>query len=477
MEVTRVLLIDDDEDDYLLLVDYLQDIKHRIFEVEWASSYKQGLKRLQESSNDFDICLMDFLLGEKTGLDLLQQIDAAKCPVPIILLTGKGDGQVDIKAMRLGATDYLVKSSVNAEQLERSTRYAIERAMHSKALRENERKYRTVFNQSADLIFLFDENGILLDANPATVATVGNDAGILRGKSVRTIFGGKLMDLLEKILEDGSNCSELEIEYTTPKGDQRIGIVSLVHHIEADKPYYQGVIHDITKRKKAERELLIAEKLAATGRFVRMLGHEIRNPLNNIGLSVEQIESEVDNNDLSDYLSIIKRNTIRINNIISELLNTSNPGHLSFQPHSLKDVMEETLDMAMDRIKLKNIKITRDYTSNATGNVAADKEKLKIALLNIVLNAIEVMSPNEGELTVRLDKINENTCRIMIEDNGIGISKDNLGRIFDAYFTSKSNGIGLGLASTLNIVQSHKGRIEVASELGKGSVFSIFLPV
>ena len=175
MEVTRVLLIDDDEDDYLLLVDYLQDIEHRIFEVEWASSYKQGLKRLRES-NDFEVCLMDFLLGEKTGLDLLEQIDAANCPVPIILLTGKGDGQVDIKAMRRGATDYLVKSSVNAEKLERSIRYAIERATHLKALRENERKYRTVFNQSADLIFLFNENGILLDANPATVTTVGNDA-------------------------------------------------------------------------------------------------------------------------------------------------------------------------------------------------------------------------------------------------------------------------------------------------------------
>lgn len=476
MEVTRVLLIDDDEDDYLLLVDYLQDIKHRIFEVEWASSYRQGLKRLRES-NDFEVCLMDFLLGEKTGLDLLEQIDAANCPVPIILLTGKGDGQVDIKAMRRGATDYLVKSSVNAEKLERSIRYAIERATHLKALRENERKYRTVFNQSADLIFLFDENGILLDANPATVATVGDNAEILRGASIHSIFGGKLLGLFDKILKQGSNCSEIEVEFTTPKGTQRIGIVSLVHHTEADKPYYQGVIHDITKRKKAEQELLIAEKLAATGRFVRMLGHEIRNPLNNIGLSLEQIESEIENNDLADYLSIIKRNATRINNIITELLNTSNPGHLSFQPHSLKEVMEETLEMAMDRITLKNIKITRDYTSNASENVAADKEKLKIALLNIVLNAIEVMSPNEGELVVRLDKINENTCRIMIEDNGIGISKDNLGRIFDAYFTSKSNGIGLGLASTLNIVQSHKGRIEVASELGKGSVFSIFLPV
>ena len=475
MEVTRVLLIDDDEDDNLLLVDYLQDIKHRVFEVEWASSYKQGLKRLRESNN-FEVCLMDFLLGEKTGLDLLEQIDAANCPVPIILLTGKGDGQVDIKAMRRGATDYLVKSSVNAEKLERSIRYAIERATHLKALRENERKYRTVFNQSADLIFLFDENAILLDANPATVATVGNDAEILRGASVRSIFGGRLLILLEKILEDGSGCSEVEVEFTTPKGDHRIGIVSLVHHVEADKPYYQGVIHDVTKRKKAEQELLIAEKLAATGRFVRMLGHEIRNPLNNIGLSLEQIESEIENDDLADYLSIIKRNANRINNIITELLNTSNPGHLSFQPHSLKEVMEETLEMAMDRITLKNIKITRDYTSNCVENVAADKEKLKIALLNIVLNAIEVMSPNEGELVVRLNKINENTFRIMIEDNGIGISKDNLGRIFDAYFTSKSNGIGLGLASTLNIVQSHRGRIEVASEVGKGSIFSIFLP-
>lgn len=475
MEVTRVLLIDDDEDDYMLLVDYLQDIKNRIFQVEWASSYKQGLKRLSECT-EFDVCLMDFLLGEKTGLDLLEQIDAANCPVPIILLTGKGDGQVDIKAMRRGATDYLVKTSVNSEKLERSIRYAIERATHLKALRENERKYRTVFNQSADLIFLFDEKGILLDANPATIATVGNNVDILEDTSVRTIFGGKLLDLLEKILEDGKGCSEIEVEFTTPSGGQRIGIVSLVHHAEAEKPYYQGVIHDITKRKKTEQELLMAEKLAATGRFVRMLGHEIRNPLNNIGLSLEQIESEIENDDLADYLAIIKRNANRINNIITELLNTSNPGHLSFQPHSPIDLVEETLDMAMDRIKLKNIKIKRDYNLGNTENIAADKEKFKIALLNIVLNAVEVMPANEGELVVRVDSPNGKNCRFMIEDNGIGISKENLGRIFDAYFTSKSNGIGLGLASTLNIVQSHKGRIEVASELGKGSVFSIFLP-
>jgi signal transduction histidine kinase len=129
MNHTRVLLIEDDEDDYVFARDLLAEIGGDHFELEWASTYERGLARVLEEH--FDVCLLDFRLGARTGLELLREARAGESasPVlitPIILMTGQGDQEIDLQAMRSGAADYLVKGEIDAAGLERSIRYAVQ---------------------------------------------------------------------------------------------------------------------------------------------------------------------------------------------------------------------------------------------------------------------------------------------------------------------------------------------------------------
>lgn len=235
-------------------------------------------------------------------------------------------------------------------------------------------------------------------------------------------------------------------------------------------------MHDITELKKAEKATLQAEKLAATGRLVQTLAHEVRNPLNNINLSLEQLHHEVSQvEDAEIYMEIIQRNSKRISDIITELLNSSRPTEMSLQSKPLQVIVDESIGAAIDRITLQKIKLQLNY-SEEPAYVKADAEKLKLAFLNIIINAIEAMEDTNGMLSISIESDKENHI-VKFRDNGSGIAEENLSKLFEPYFTSKRNGLGLGLAATLNILQSHKGRIEVTSELKKGSQFMITFPV
>ena len=215
------------------------------------------------------------------------------------------------------------------------------------------------------------------------------------------------------------------------------------------------------------------EKLAAAGRLVRTLAHEVRNPLNNINMSVEQLKNEV-SEDLELYLHIIYKNSNRINDLIRELLDFSKPGDLVFEKKSLQSVMDKTIAQALDRIILKHINLQLRYDSKPA-EILADENKLSIAFLNVLINAVESMKENTGKLTIEI--IHHNPFHMVtISDNGCGIPPENLTRLFEPYFTSKRNGVGLGLVSTLNIIKSHKGNIEVHSKINEGTTFNVLFP-
>lgn len=141
MDHVRVLLIEDDEDDYVFTRDLLAEIGGGRFEIEWAPTYERGLLRVLE--DHFDVCLLDFRLGARTGLELLREARAAHAGAPIILMTGQGDQEIDLEAMRSGAADYLVKGEIHAAGLERSIRYAVQHR------RIEEERFRLVREQEA----------------------------------------------------------------------------------------------------------------------------------------------------------------------------------------------------------------------------------------------------------------------------------------------------------------------------------------
>ncbi len=232
---------------------------------------------------------------------------------------------------------------------------------------------------------------------------------------------------------------------------------------------------DISQRKQTEQQLLVSEKLALTGRFARTIAHEVRNPLTNITLSVGQLKSELEIEDpsLLQYFDIIRRNCERINQLITELLNSTRPDEFNFLDYSVTALIEETIYLSNDRIKLKEINLTKDL-QHQRDIVKIDPIKLKIALLNIIINAIEAMRPGEGRLIIRTYE-RKSILYISVKDNGIGIPKENLDQLFEPFFTGKIKGTGLGLTSTQNIINYHNGTIRVESEVGKGTEFIISL--
>ena len=162
-------------------------------------------------------------------------------------------------------------------------------------------------------------------------------------------------------------------------------------------------MHDITNLRRAEKANLMVEKLGATGRLVRTLAHEVRNPLNNINMSVEQlIGTETENDENALYLDIIQRNSKRIGDLITELLDTSRPSELTFERCTLQSVMDESIADALDRITLQRINMQIRYY-NEPCYIMANKEKLKIALLNMVINAVEAIGEQKGKLDISID--------------------------------------------------------------------------
>jgi len=232
---------------------------------------------------------------------------------------------------------------------------------------------------------------------------------------------------------------------------------------------------DELKRMEAKlRELKSMEKFTATGRVARTIAHEVRNPLTNISLAAEQLqELTIQNNESSMLLDMISRNSIRINQLVSDLLNATKVIELNIRPVTINKILDETLELAADRLDLSQVKVEKNYATNMC-DVLVDEEKIKIALLNIIVNAIEAMEKNKGILSLRT-KNDGDTCIVEIEDNGNGMDDDTLQKLFEPYFTSKPNGNGLGLTNCQNIILSHRGNVTVKSTLRKGTSFVVTL--
>lgn len=469
------MIIDDDEDDFFITAEYLREIEEYNLDIEWCYKFNDAVEIVRK--HVFNLYFVDYRLGAKTGLDFLKEAVQLGCEEPIVLLTGKGNKEIDIKAMQTGATDYLIKTDLNADKLERCIRYSLERTTYLKALRANERKYRSIFELSKDAVFIANRSLHFIDSNAATSDLLGYNTEELRLVNVYDLITEPAdKKLLEKLLYEEGDVADMEIELLTKHGEKRICIFSLTTPIDTTgEIYYQGLMHDITNIRRAEKANLMVEKLGATGRLVRTLAHEVRNPLNNINMSVEQLVSETTSEDSPMYLDIIQRNSKRIGDLITELLDSSRPSEFVFEKCTLQMIMDDAIADALDRITLQRINMHLQYAEEPC-YILANKEKLKIAFLNIIINAVEAMPVNgKGDLEIELEPSN-GLHVLRVRDNGCGIPEKNLSRLFEPYFTSKRNGMGLGLAATLNILQSHKAQVDVSSVVDKGTKFTISFP-
>ncbi len=466
----KLLIVDDDEDDFYLTSEYLKEIPSKKFDIVWASSYNEGFKQLSQTK--FDLCFFDFRLGVKTGIDLLRAVTEIGINTPIILFTGKGDKKVDNEAMRLGAMDYLVKTDLDTEKLDRCIRYALERAEAVKRLRENETRLKSIFEQMKDAIVLKSTEGLIFYYNKTAYELLGIEDSDASNLSFRAFFADdNVYKRFKESLEFNNSIENFETWMVNANGERVLCSLNGSKQNDSEgNVYFMTVVQDITSRKKLERDRLLAEKSASTARLARTLAHEVRNPLTNIHLSLDQLEPELLDEDLKLFTDIIRRNSLRINTLITELLESFKPQETILKSTSIIELIEKALSESIDRINLKKITLIKDFREDCTLNL--DGPKIKIALINLIINAIEAMAAEKGKLTIQINN-QDKYCFVKIKDNGVGISPENLNRLFEPYFTLKTNGLGLGLAATLTILQSHNARVEVESELGVGTTFTI----
>jgi signal transduction histidine kinase len=236
----------------------------------------------------------------------------------------------------------------------------------------------------------------------------------------------------------------------------------------------------LTKKRmeEASKKLVHAEKLASIGRLSASIAHEIRNPLTSVKLNVQKIaESECWGEVERGHLDITQEGIDHIENFIKELLNFTRVTDLNFLEFPMEQIIDSSLKILADSLELKNIKVRKDYPKDLPP-VSVDGDKIRLVIVNILRNAYEELNEG-GEIEIILSlkgEEEEKKVRIEISDNGKGIAETEWENIFEPFYTTKSAGIGLGLANAQKIVEQHNGSIRIIKKEGKGACFEILIP-
>jgi len=243
-----------------------------------------------------------------------------------------------------------------------------------------------------------------------------------------------------------------------------------------------SILHDLTEireleRRRVEQQLFESEKLAAVGRLAASIAHEVNNPLEAIknALYLMHSNSELDQNER--FLEIARKETERVSHIIRQMLGFARrPGEVDWV--DINQLLEETLVLTEKKMRHLRIRIKKSFDESLP-RIRARADQLRQVFLNLILNAQQAIE-GEGEIrisTFRYGQTLQPSIVVQLGDSGVGIAEDDLNRIFDPFFSTGKKGTGLGLWVTQDIIRQHGGRIEVSSEVGRGTVFSIVLQV
>ena len=470
--LTKILIIEDDEDDYIIMKHYLSKIDAVDYDVYWCSRFEDAMPRIRE--NEHDIYLIDQFLGKGEGVEIIEQARTEGVNKPLILLTGASNRSIDKKAMQVGASDYLVKTEVRVEALERALRYANERYQQSILLQQQEKKYRSLFELSMEPLLILDESLTIVEFNNAFQRLFQETNQLLPNQLASLfLYSFDFIKLKERVEKE---LFVKDFKTVLKKGETNLVVILSVVKLTTrsnDNVQYQLVMHDISKLMEAEREVQRLEKLSLSSRMARIIAHEVRNPLTNINLALGELtELTSGNEEVTLYHDLVKRNAKRIADLIDQLLNSTRPNELQLVNINLKEVAEAAFEACADRLSLMNVTLHKDYPSSPV-TLRCDPEKLKIAFVNIIINAVEAMDETPQPTLFFRIKYQENSLLVQIEDNGKGMDEETVKHIFDPFFTKRKSGLGLGMTATLSILSMHKATIKIDSKEGVGTVFNL----
>ncbi|EPX60350.1 hypothetical protein D187_001837 [Cystobacter fuscus DSM 2262] len=488
----RVLLVEDDEDDYVLTRDCLRQLGPRRVVLEWVATCERALEELE--SGNHDVCLVDYRLGAMTGLELLQQARSRGWEGPFILLTGQEDDDIDHQAQQAGATDFIEKSQLTPTLLERSIRYGLQHTRTMEALRRSQESFRELIERLPDGVCVMHDTRLVY-MNPTYVRLLGYS-------SQTELLGKTLLELGQKFLrpedwvplQEDVQRAESTGEPIPPRevlllarGGGRVP-VDLVHLplMFDGSPSHVWIVRDLTERKQMEGRLLRADRMGSLGLLAAGVAHEINNPLAYTMTNLDHLENQVlprlglcgtERREVQELLADTRLGITRVRDIARQLKMFSRgdeDGVLA--PVDVHRVLESSIDMAVNELKHRT-RLVRDYGEPV--QVQANEGRLGQVFLNLLVNAAHAIPEgNAADNEVRVVTRREGArVRIEVRDTGVGISPEHLGRMFEPFFTTKPVGVGTGLGLSIchDIVTSFGGQMGVESREGHGSTFWLLL--
>jgi two-component system, NtrC family, sensor histidine kinase HydH len=321
----------------------------------------------------------------------------------------------------------------------------------------DEQKQITLFNKSSETLFKRKEEEILQ-------------------KNLSELSEEVAKSLSEYCNNNDEKCTDVSIE--TPIADEiKYLLLNFTKNKDEDgKDNFIIVINDVTESRRLEEESKRKEKLSAMGELASGVAHEIRNPINAIGMIAQRLDKEFKvENEKEEYHSItslLRSEVTRVNKIITQFLSYAKPLDIQLKKVNAKEFFDDIYRLFSDQAKLKGVELIK--MSDQSFDMGIDPELIKQAMMNLVQNAIDAIDKN-GKVEINYFKKGANLI-IEVTDNGKGIPENIKTKIFDLYYTSKPEGTGLGLSIVQKIVAEHNGTIEVFSEVNKYTKFKITIP-
>lgn len=437
---------------------------------------------------DADVALIDENALRGRPADRMASFKLLLGEVPFIYICASLDNSSDLAAVKSFAADYLIKATLSGRMLHNCIRWAVDTHRLKLELEQQNKRYQSLFYNAVDPAFFLHPDGAVSQVNDAFVQVFGAEATDLEGQSFSEVFHDEdnFKRIKTMLTEEGENHVDCEVQFKRLDRNTRflghLKISALREYgfgggeSEKSVTRFHGSLSNISHRERMRNVKQRADRVDTTYRLARTLAHEIRNPLTNINLALENMTEEaVETPALKPMLDIVKRSSGRINDLIDQLLTSSERSKLLVDECDLIALIKEVIEESSDRITLSKVEMQTDFEAEDL-SYPCDTQKIKLAVSNLVCNAVEAIESDDG--VVRIGTYTEDKYLfIYVEDNGKGMTDNVKKSLFDPFFTDKEGGVGLGLTATQTIVAEHEGEIEVESAPGYGSTFTISLPL
>ena len=414
----KVLFIEDDEDDFVMARDMLTEADRQAYSVQWVTDYDQGLDAL--GNGDFDVCLLDYRLGQHTGLELLQEAINRGLQTPIILLTGQFDHEIDTEAMKSGAADYLIKQQMTPALLDRAIRHAIER------------------KQAQDELRSLNET---LEARNKAMAQSQREAIELMEQAKSAKAETEIIN--ERLAVSIERANMMAQEALTANKAKSEFLANMSHEIRTPLNAIIGFT-----------DLLTLEEL--TGEQKSYLDI-IYNSGNNLLTLI---------NDILDFSKI-----------------EAGKLHTEFMYHKIEGLLADVDAFIRPDAEKKGLTFEINAEPKLPRRIYTDSVRLRQCLINLLSNAVKFTENGHVHLNISIEEsAGKDWIRFDVADSGIGIADDKLDVIFESFSqadgstTRKFGGTGRGLAITRGLADLPGGGVSVNSTLGEGTVFSLVVP-